>query len=215
MCTGTRRTRIREPEPRPAPVLATSLALPPGVLDSGDDDRVFCHPADGRAAGSRGGRGHAPCRARGGWHRKAIYPSTTGVTPRSRSRRRPPSRVNPAGATGLEPATPGFGDRCATNCATPLGCGAQCTPTPLVTLCHEPCSATPWQPSSPPLRSLSGSSRCGPRSKADAHGSSPWRLQRSLSGSETSPGGSGQADRTIWPTGLDESGGRRRILLGW
>ena len=26
------------------------------------------------------------------------------------------------GATGLEPATPGFGDRCATNCATPLGC---------------------------------------------------------------------------------------------
>jgi hypothetical protein len=29
---------------------------------------------------------------------------------------------NPAGAAGLEPATPGFGDRCATNCATPLGC---------------------------------------------------------------------------------------------
>ena len=27
-----------------------------------------------------------------------------------------------AGAAGLEPATPGFGDRCATNCATPLGC---------------------------------------------------------------------------------------------
>ena len=28
-----------------------------------------------------------------------------------------------AGATGLEPATYGFGDRCATNCATPLeGC---------------------------------------------------------------------------------------------
>ena len=26
-----------------------------------------------------------------------------------------------AGATGLEPATYGFGDRCATNCATPLG----------------------------------------------------------------------------------------------
>ena len=25
-----------------------------------------------------------------------------------------------AGATGLEPATYGFGDRCATNCATPL-----------------------------------------------------------------------------------------------
>src|SRR5262249_34945850 len=30
------------------------------------------------------------------------------------------------GATGLEPATPGFGDRCATNCATPLGCSADC-----------------------------------------------------------------------------------------
>ena len=30
------------------------------------------------------------------------------------------------GATGLEPATPGFGDRCATNCATPLGCSAEC-----------------------------------------------------------------------------------------
>jgi hypothetical protein len=30
------------------------------------------------------------------------------------------------GATGLEPATPGFGDRCATNCATPLGCAADC-----------------------------------------------------------------------------------------
>lgn len=30
----------------------------------------------------------------------------------------------PAGAAGLEPATPGFGDRCATNCATPLGCGS-------------------------------------------------------------------------------------------
>ena len=45
--------------------------------------------------------------------------------------------LDPAGATGLEPATPGFGDRCATNCATPLGCEGQCTPTPLVTLCHE------------------------------------------------------------------------------
>ena len=30
------------------------------------------------------------------------------------------------GATGLEPATPGFGDRCATSCATPLGCAADC-----------------------------------------------------------------------------------------
>src|SRR5699024_9622960 len=29
-------------------------------------------------------------------------------------------RVNCAGVTGLEPATYGFGDRCATNCATPL-----------------------------------------------------------------------------------------------
>ena len=29
-----------------------------------------------------------------------------------------------AGAAGLEPATPGFGDRCATSCATPLGCRA-------------------------------------------------------------------------------------------
>ena len=32
-----------------------------------------------------------------------------------------------AGVAGLEPATPGFGDRCATNCATPLGCTAQCS----------------------------------------------------------------------------------------
>lgn len=31
------------------------------------------------------------------------------------------------GATGLEPATPGFGDRCATSCATPLGCETECS----------------------------------------------------------------------------------------
>src|SRR5262245_43304328 len=31
-----------------------------------------------------------------------------------------PAGPAPAGATGLEPATCGFGDRCATNCATPL-----------------------------------------------------------------------------------------------
>ena len=33
----------------------------------------------------------------------------------------PDDGVYCAGATGLEPATYGFGDRCATNCATPLG----------------------------------------------------------------------------------------------
>ena len=32
----------------------------------------------------------------------------------------PDDGVYCAGATGLEPATYGFGDRCATNCATPL-----------------------------------------------------------------------------------------------
>ena len=48
------------------------------------------------------------------------------------SRRRRPAWLSgfpgneATGATGLEPATPGFGDRCATNCATPLGCGADC-----------------------------------------------------------------------------------------
>src|SRR4051812_16063618 len=36
------------------------------------------------------------------------------------------ARAERTGATGLEPATPGFGDRCATNCATPLGCAADC-----------------------------------------------------------------------------------------
>jgi hypothetical protein len=126
-----------------------------------------------------------------------------------------PGRANPAGATGLEPATPGFGDRCATNCATPLGCGAQCTPTLLVTLCHEPCSGTRSQPCSPPSRSRSRSSRSGRRSREGARGSSRWLRRRSPSGWGTSLGGSGQADRAIWPSRWDESGGRRRILLGW
>jgi hypothetical protein len=39
-------------------------------------------------------------------------------------------RFRTAGAAGLEPATPGFGDRCATNCATPLGCAGDCTRRP-------------------------------------------------------------------------------------
>ena len=49
-----------------------------------------------------------------------LHPSQALNGPRTRS---PADRpFDPAGATGLEPATPGFGDRCATNCATPLGC---------------------------------------------------------------------------------------------
>src|SRR5690606_20625540 len=34
-----------------------------------------------------------------------------------------PGLTDMAGVTGLEPATYGFGDRCAANCATPLGVG--------------------------------------------------------------------------------------------
>src|SRR5262249_34912831 len=49
-----------------------------------------------------------------------------GDTGRAREPRPPRQGFRAAGATGLEPATPGFGDRCATNCATPLGCAADC-----------------------------------------------------------------------------------------
>ena len=132
-----------------------------------------------------------------------------------RRQKRRSSRGNPAGATGLEPATPGFGDRCATNCATPLGCGAECTPTVLVTLCHEPCSGTRSQPCSAQSRSRSPSSRSGRRSREGVHGSLRSPRRRSPSGWGTLPGESGQADRAIWPTRWDESAGRRRILLGW
>ena len=58
--------------------------------------------------------------------------ASAGVNPRRRPWPKPVPRrgFRPAGettgATGLEPATPGFGDRCATNCATPLGCAEDC-----------------------------------------------------------------------------------------
>ena len=200
-------------------VTAATPAVAPGVARSPQPTfREACRA--GHADLADHAAVHRPCRSRvprrGLIAEQRMFGVESGVEtllpPRQKRRF---SRGNPAGATGLEPATPGFGDRCATNCATPLGCGAQCTPTLLVTLCHEPCSGTRSQPCSPQSRSRSRSSRSGRRSREGAHGSLRSPLRRSPSGWGTSPGESGQADGAIWPTRWDESAGRRRILLGW
>ena len=76
---------------------------------------------------------------------RRFSPILSGDREVSQERAKPPQdegfrSTAPTGATGLEPATPGFGDRCATNCATPLGCARDCIraqyhrPVPLVAL---------------------------------------------------------------------------------
>ena len=124
--------------------------------------------------------------------------------------------IIPAGAAGLEPATPGFGDRCATNCATPLGCVRSVPPDVLrhcVTLSMQRYALAG-------LFSAIAVSLALVAAWAALSGGRAWVVALRRGGARALDGGSGpqslaKTTGTSWPFGRMSQPDRRRILHWW
>ena len=139
----------------------------------------------------------------------------SGATFLSRGGNRRVAGTYPAGATGLEPATPGFGDRCATSCATPLGCGRSVPGSCLVALCGED-AAVRARGAVHGDRGVARAPRAvvGPLRRARVGRRVRGGSRRPLDGGSRTTG-LAKPIGPIWPSRQDETADARRILLGW